>query len=101
MGYYAVDHCRGADSEDSPSHVSRAFTHADFAGQYTISENSNFHGAYDNRIRHKLHLQLDTENFTSWIRFTQRGERLEQERWQFNSGGWARARWPAKGAGYQ
>jgi len=76
--YYGISKDIGADSSDAP--MKFAFNYkgkyyqengdislADKPFKYSTTNN---YGSIDENLKHKLHLQIDSDNFTLWFRFT-------------------------------
>ena len=72
--YCAIDKNYGADNDDAP--MKFAF---DYAGHYNIDapadkdfsySTPNGNSSLENKVRHKIHLQLDGDDFSFWVRFT-------------------------------
>ena len=82
--YYGVDNYAGADQDDAGLIFSSPFTTRD--GIYTAPGESptfdvnNSNNSYDDRLRHKAHVQLTGDNFDTWIRYTRGGMRAAQNR---------------------
>jgi hypothetical protein len=82
--YYGVDDYDGADQDDAGLIFSSPFTAGD--GSYTPAGESvsfnvnNSNDSYDDRLRHKAHVQLTGENFDTWFRYTRGGMKTARNR---------------------
>jgi iron complex outermembrane receptor protein len=71
--YYGIDSYRGADEDAAPSAYPQAWRQE--AGKELHGSGvPALHQAYRDLPRHKLMLQLDADEFRSWLRYTRGGE---------------------------
>jgi iron complex outermembrane receptor protein len=77
--YYGVDKYKSSDDKDAP--LKFAF---DYGGEHSWNQDiyapaderypyktTNDYGSLQNKLRHKVHFQIDSDTFTFWARFTQ------------------------------
>ena len=83
--YYGVEQASGADDDRAPHKLAFDLTieRPAYGTVTTIQANENFPFAttpdgasYLAKPRHKLHLQLDGDNFSVWARYTQSGQAM-------------------------
>ena len=72
--YYGIDQYRGSTPDKSPHFYSFPFTSTIQSGQPVTEGIGNNRASYRNLPRHKLHLQVDLDSFTAWLRWTRGGE---------------------------
>ena len=83
--YYGVTDYSGAHSDDSPfisstnspGSDSNPYLHAGHPVPYEIPRDN---GSSQGNLKHKLHLQLDGENFRTWLRYTRGGDQVTLEK---------------------
>ncbi|MGL1901371.1 MAG: TonB-dependent receptor plug domain-containing protein [Fibrobacterales bacterium] len=72
--YYGIDSYDGAQSDDAPIKFSHSFTTKDSqsvtAGEAVPFEVTPWNESYFKKYRHKAHIQLESDNFKLWGRYT-------------------------------
>ena len=83
FAYYGVDKYTGADGDNSPLKISHAFMAKDGtpveAGEPLPFDLPNGNGSFQDKLRHKAHIQLNGENLELWARFTRGGHAIAAE----------------------
>ncbi|WP_041069143.1 TonB-dependent receptor plug domain-containing protein [Thiolapillus brandeum] len=88
--YYGMDDYSGAD--DAPHKLAFDMVNQPWPGgnNILIEANEDFpfrttadNGAFEDMLRHKLHLQLDGENYSLWARYTRSGLAIPTSQHQF------------------
>ena len=86
--YYGVDNYEGADEDDSPLKIDHAFTAKDGtsveAGKPLPFGLPNANSAFQDRLRHKAHIQLNGRNLELWARFTRGGQGIAAEQHHYS-----------------
>jgi outer membrane receptor for ferrienterochelin and colicin len=82
FGYYGIDSYRGADEEDAPHKLAFDLVNRPWLESESIAikaderipfATTNDNASFQDKIRHKLHLQYKGENFELWTRYTKSG----------------------------
>ena len=72
--YYGVDKYNGAPSNEAPLKFAFDYSRGNYIDAPADKEykfgTSNDNSSLEKELRHKLHFQLDSKNFTFWTRFT-------------------------------
>ncbi len=71
--YYGIDRYRGADEERAPGVYPQAWRQ-EAGHELHGSDVPGLHQAYRDLPRHKLMLQFDADEFSTWLRYTRGGE---------------------------
>ncbi len=69
--YYGLDDYKGANPEYAPLYSSSVIS--GIPAGTPLKNISNHHGTPYGALNHKLHVSLETENFKSWVRYTEGG----------------------------
>ncbi len=87
FAYYGIDKYPGADEDDSPLKIDHSFTAKDGtrveAGKPLPFELPNGNGSFQDKLRHKAHIQLNGKNLELWARFTHGGQAIATEQHQY------------------